>query len=434
MKIRAFALVSSVAAILAGPGQAQPPQNLSPVPGTNTDPGGEAAVRRVIDGFIRNQPAFDDMAPNLADVVRRTGPRREAMFAQLGALKGVAFKNAEGAFDLYQADFEHGQLEFRIGSGPGGKPVAVGFGMLPPDGQPARPRPGANPHVMPVSWPVLKLTPRFVTQGANDTGPCFSPDGRTILFSRINERGQAALYLVPVAGGEARLLPGIPASVSASRPAWSAKGMIAFTGMTGGQSAIWVVGPDGSNAHPVPTPMDGSQQLIYPSWYPDGAHLAAMDSKNLVIRRIDLATGATALATDRAQVLTGMPSVSPDGVLIAFAGQRNTGQPYIQEENVIWLVDAAGKLSTLETAPIQGRAPVWSPDGQYLSFESDRGPDGRYAIFIIRRDGTGLTQVTDYALNATHGVFSPDGRHMVFMAGEPAARQTRVAIVDLPER
>ena len=38
------------------------------------------------------------------------------------------------------------------------------------------------------------------------------------------------------------------------------------------------------------------------------------------------------------------------------------------------------------------------------------------------------------ALNANHGVFSPDGRHMVFAAMEPASQQWRIAIVDLPER
>ena len=254
------------------------------------------------------------------------------------------------------------------------------------------------------------------------------------MFSRTAAGGHSALYVVPASGGEAKPLAGIPASVSATRAAWSAKDRIAFTGESDGKAAIWIANGDGGSAHAVPTPMDGSQELVYPSWYPDGAHVAAMDGKNLVIRRIDLASGATTLATDHAQVLTGMPSVSPDGAMIAFAGQKNAGQPYNQEENVIWLVDAAGRLSTLEAKPIQGRAPVWSPDGKYLSFESDRGPNGHYAIFLIRRDGTGLTQLTDSALDATHGVFSPDGRHMVFAAADAASGQTRIAIIDLPDR
>lgn len=436
MRIRNLALVFSVVATLAIPVLAQPLQSASR---TTANPGSEAVLRRLIDGFVRNQPDFDDMAPTLADAMRRTAPRRQAIFAQLGALKTVTFKNADGTADVYEADFEYGLLEFRIGpTGPDGMLAGLGFGMPAPEGlAPARQRPqqGAPaPHAMPVTWPTLKLTPRILTQGGNDIYPCFSPDGRTILFSRVSDKGHAALYVVPAAGGEVRPLQGIPASVSATRPVWSTRGRIAFTGETGVQSAIWVADADGGNAHAVPTSMDGSQNLIYPSWYPDGLHVAAMDNKNLVIRRVDIVTGATTLATDRAQILAGMPSVSPDGALIAFAGQKNTGQPYIQEENVIWLVDAAGALSTLEAKPIQGRAPVWSPDGKFLSFESDRGPDGHYAIFIVRRDGSGLTQVTDYTLNATHGVFSPDGRHMTFITGDPVSHRTQIAIVDLPER
>ncbi len=126
-----------------------------------------------------------------------------------------------------------------------------------------------------------------------------------------------------------------------------------------------------------------------------------------------------------------MPSVSPDGRWIVFAGQAKSGQPYDQGLNSLWLLGADGALKPLESAPTQGRAPVWSPDGTHIAFESDRGsPDGRYAIFTIGRDGTGLTQVTDYALNATHPVWSPDGRRMVFATQD--GRATQVVIVDLP--
>jgi Tol biopolymer transport system component len=297
-----------------------------------------------------------------------------------------------------------------------------------------RGKPLAPPHPMPVSWPTLNLAPRMLTAGAQDYWPCFSPDGKTVLFSRMTDGQHWALYVVPAGGGEAEPLTKTPLAVSATRAAWSKSGMIAFTGDSGGQPAIWVAAANGSGAHAVPTPMDGSQLLFYPSWYPDGAHVAANDAKNLTVQRVDLASGATTPATDHARVLSGMASVSPDGSKIAFAGQKNAGQPYNQEENVIWLVDAAGRLSTLEAKPVQGRAPVWSPDGKYLSFESNRGPSGLYAIFIVGRDGTGLKQLTDYTLNATHGMFSPDGRHMVFGAIDQASRQSRIAIVDLPER
>ncbi|MBV9550223.1 MAG: PD40 domain-containing protein, partial [Alphaproteobacteria bacterium] len=67
-----------------------------------------------------------------------------------------------------------------------------------------------------------------------------------------------------------------------------------------------------------------------------------------------------------------------------------------------------------------------------IAFESDRGsPDGRYGIFIINADGTGLVQVTDY-VDAQHPVWSPDGRKMAFTSLDTATNQFGVAVIDLP--
>jgi dipeptidyl aminopeptidase/acylaminoacyl peptidase len=426
MNAAKLAAIASFAIILAGSGWAQTPPPATQR--TTAAPRMEAALRRIIDGFIKGQLDLNEMAPGLASAVIAQSAATQPMFAKLGALTTLTFKGvAPGGVEIYEGDFEHGQIEWRIAPfGSDGKVAGLDF-------RPAAPgTPQPPPHPMPVSWPVLNLAPRMLTAGARDYWPCFSPDGKTVLFSRMTDGQHWALHVVPAGGGAARPLTATPLPVSATRAAWSKSGMIAFTGDNAGQQAIWIAAADGSGAHAVPT--DGSQQLFYPSWYPDGMHVVAMDVKNLVIWRIDLASGATTPATDHAQVLTGMPSVSPDGAMIAFAGQKNAGQLYNNEDNVIWLVDAAGKLSTLEAKPIQGRTPVWSPDGKYLSFESDRGPSGNYAIFLAKRDGTGLTQLTDYALNANHGVFSPDGRHMVFAAMDPASQQWRIAIVDLPER
>lgn len=293
-------------------------------------------------------------------------------------------------------------------------------------------------HPMPHNWPVLaNITPRFLTntKDGNDYWPCFSPDGKTVLFSRAANGRDWQLLRVAASGGMPEKLTQSPLPVAATRCNWSAKSdLIAFTGTSAsGSSATWVIHSNGTGARALGA-AGLSDQMFYPSWYPDGARLVAMDGRNLVIKRMDLAGTAAVTITRRADVLTGMPSVSPDGKWLAFAGQKDHGQAYDQQQNVIWLLSDNGILNTLEANPTQGRAPAWSPDGTHVAFESDRGSaDGRYAIFIVGRDGTGLTQITDYALNANHPLWSADGRRMVFSAQSPGDGNTfGIALIELP--
>lgn len=290
-------------------------------------------------------------------------------------------------------------------------------------------------HPMPRTWKALTLTARPLTSqagGSMDYWPCFSPDGKTVLFSRTMDGGKNwTLLRVPAAGGEPA--PFAKLAGSATRASWSAKtGRIVFDlDGTDGSHAIWVINGDGSGAHAVA--ISGASLPGYPSWYADGKSIAYGESAQNILYRVKEDGGAPTAITSQAQVLTGMSSVSPDGKWIAFAGQKNNGQVYNQGENQIWLVDDSGTARLLEASPLPGRTPSWSPDGQRIAFESDRGsPDGHYAAFIINRDGSGLTQATDYALNASHPVFSPDGRRLVMAIGDPARNISTIAIVDLP--
>jgi len=177
-----------------------------------------------------------------------------------------------------------------------------------------------------------------------------------------------------------------------------------------------------------------SNQMFYPSWFPSGEQIAAMDAQSMVIIRLDISTGVISTITDHKKVLTGMPSVSPNGKWIAFAGQENHGQKYDQTQNIIWISDESGIARPVEANRGQGRAPTWSPDGKRLAFESNRGSaGGPYAIFLINRDGTGLTQITDQDLNADHPVWSPDGSHLAFSARASIWVKGRsIAIAEVP--
>jgi Tol biopolymer transport system component len=274
---------------------------------------------------------------------------------------------------------------------------------------------------------------RFLTSGNVDLWPSFSSDGGQVLFTR-GDGADATFWLVPVAGGQPRPFSSSPMPVAATRPNWSTQNnRIVFTGIANGHGQVWLIEADGSNARRVMA-AGLSDAVFYPSWYPDGNMVAVMDAQDFVIKKIDLTRGFAVPLTQQAQVMTGMPSVSPDGKAIAFAGQENRGQHYDQTKNSIWLIDATGVARPLESTPAQGRAPTWSPDGRRLAFESNRASLlGLYAIFLINRDGTGLVQVTDSSLNADHPVWSPDDRRLAFSARPFSLQKGRgIAIIDLP--
>jgi Tol biopolymer transport system component len=274
---------------------------------------------------------------------------------------------------------------------------------------------------------------RFLTSGNVDLWPAFSSDGSQVLFTR-GEGVDAAFWVVRVAGGQPRPFSSSPMPVAATRANWSTQNnRVAFTGIANGHGQVWLIDTDGSNARQV-TAAGLSDDVFYPSWYPDGNMVAVMDAQDFVIKKIDLTRGSAVPLTRHAQVMTGMPSVSPDGEWIAFAGQENLGQPYDQTKNAIWLVGTTGVARPLESPAAQGRAPTWSPDGRHLAFESNRASLlGSYAIFLINRDGTGLVQVTDPSLNADHPVWSPDARRLAFSARPFSLQKGRgIAIIDLP--
>jgi Tol biopolymer transport system component len=270
--------------------------------------------------------------------------------------------------------------------------------------------------------------------GTTDYWACFSPDGQQVLFSRSFDNGKTwNLYLVPATGGVATPLTKNELPVSATRASWSAKrDKIAFTGISGGHAALWIINGDGVNAHEV-TVSGLTKNVSYPSWLPDGDKLVVVDfgeGSGGVLKLVDIATGTSKPLTERREVLCGMPNVSPDGKQIAFAGQWNKGQPYNQQNNMILNRDNNGKITELTNH--QGRTPYWSPDGGKLLFESNHGSsNNNYAVFLLLTGQKKTQQLTPFAWNANHPAWSPDGTRVVFSA-RANANTSHIAIINLP--
>ena len=100
------------------------------------------------------------------------------------------------------------------------------------------------------------------------------------------------------------------------------------------------------------------------------------------------------------------PAPSPDGTLIAFSWQGD-----------LWLVDAGGGAARRLTAhPATERFPVWSRDGRFIAFASDR--HGNDDVFIIPTDGSRAPQRLTFASTTDiPEAFTPDGTAVLFSSG-----------------
>ena len=99
------------------------------------------------------------------------------------------------------------------------------------------------------------------------------------------------------------------------------------------------------------------------------------------------------------------PAPSPDGSTIAFSWQGD-----------LWLVPATGGEARRLTAhPAADRHPVWSRDGRFLAFASDR--HGNEDVFLLSLDGSEPPRRLTFASSSDIPTdVSPDGRSILFSA------------------
>ena len=74
--------------------------------------------------------------------------------------------------------------------------------------------------------------------------------------------------------------------------------------------------------------------------------------------------------------------------------------------------------------------PLWSPRGDLIMFS--RLSEGNYRIYTIRPDGTGIKRLTDTRGNDAHQGWSPDGEYIVF-ASTRLGFKDEVIYTDAPQ-
>lgn len=109
------------------------------------------------------------------------------------------------------------------------------------------------------------------------------------------------------------------------------------------------------------------------------------------------------------------PQFSPDGRTLAFE-RRNIRGALPADGRAIWTVRVDGRHES-QLTPYEllgGDTTDWSPDGSRILFESNEGgpPEVSANVYTIRRDGTGLKQLTFASGGESQhfaSSYSPDG-------------------------
>lgn len=100
------------------------------------------------------------------------------------------------------------------------------------------------------------------------------------------------------------------------------------------------------------------------------------------------------------------PDLSPDGEWLAFDSQGG------QQVDLFVIRRDGTSLRQLTDDIHRDMRPDWSPDGKRLVFFSNRG--GNLEIWVINSDGSGLQQLTDTSSTVSNAVWSPDGTRLAY--------------------
>jgi Tol biopolymer transport system component len=218
-------------------------------------------------------------------------------------------------------------------------------------------------------------------------------------------------------------------ALTAAGPAGAASsdGRLAFDGYDRDTDSyeIYSMRPDGKDR--VHLTRRFGADAYFPEYSPDGKWIAFQCEEEInrdrsvptdicIVR--DTPNGRHARLTDLEGSETSI-SFSPDGKRILFTGGGDGGQAvYVMKR------DGSGVTRLTDPTTVRGvSGPSFSADGSQIIFSSfSNGEAG--GIYLMNSDGTGLVNITDDAVfnDASEGSLSPDGSRVLFkatMIGEP---------------
>lgn len=108
------------------------------------------------------------------------------------------------------------------------------------------------------------------------------------------------------------------------------------------------------------------------------------------------------------------PQISPDGRHIVYVVSEVLFDEN-RTQSDLWIADTAGGAPRpLTSTPKNERSPRWSPDGQWIAFESNRSGD--YQIWLLPVVGGEARQLTALSTGATGPRWAPRGDQLAFVS------------------
>jgi dipeptidyl aminopeptidase/acylaminoacyl peptidase len=269
-----------------------------------------------------------------------------------------------------------------------------------------------------------------------------SPDGRRVAFTRriLDEatgKASTGIWVVPIEGGEPRRLTA--GKGSDTGPRWSPDGKsLAFVSSRDGRSRIWVLDLAGGEARPL---ADFPVDVDNPQWSPDGRRMLFTAEVHP-----DCPTLQCTADRDREGEESGVAGRVYDRLPVRHWDTWEDGK---RSHVFVWTIggDAPpvdlmkGVDADSPTRPFGGAEEIaWSPDGRQVAFTAKIRPrDAAWStdtdIYLATADGGGFRCLTEEneAVD-TQPVFSPDGRRLAWLAMSRPGYESdrmRVTVLDL---
>jgi eukaryotic-like serine/threonine-protein kinase len=249
---------------------------------------------------------------------------------------------------------------------------------------------------------------------AGDWSPAVSPDGRTLAFERMRNGPTSDIILARVSDGatsrqlthDNRVILGL---------AWTPDGNeIVFSSNRAGEKTLWRIPASGGTPERLPAV---GPDVIYPAIARQGFRAAFVrNSSRTSFWRLDLSPEGLRRPAVRVVTSTrddNAPMISPDGSRIAFDSDRSGARE-------VWVSDSRGADTVQLTSMGFARDPYWSPDGRNIAFEGR--PGERSLIFVVSSGGGKPRQ-----LSSEEGYkpsWSRDGRSIYFFSRGSGTAQT----------